>query len=22
MNNIFSRLRDFVGLNEPVEYEY
>jgi cell division inhibitor SepF len=20
--NIFSRLRDFVGLNEPVEYEY
>ena len=22
MTNIFSRLRDFVGLNEPVEYEY
>lgn len=22
MNNIFSKLRDFVGLNEPVEYEY
>ncbi len=22
MNNIFSRLRDFVGLNERVEYEY
>jgi cell division inhibitor SepF len=22
VNNIFSRLRDFVGLNEPVEYEY
>jgi len=22
MSNIFSRLRDFVGLNEPVEYEY
>lgn len=21
MNNIFSKLRDFVGLNEPVEYE-
>lgn len=22
MSNIFSKLRDFVGLNEPVEYEY
>ncbi|BAZ89055.1 hypothetical protein NIES932_05240 [Raphidiopsis curvata NIES-932] len=22
MNTIFSKLRDFVGLNEPVEYEY
>ncbi|MEM7555233.1 MAG: cell division protein SepF [Cyanobacteria bacterium P01_A01_bin.84] len=22
MTNIFSRLRDFVGLNEPVEYDY
>ncbi|AKG22253.1 cell division protein SepF [Calothrix sp. 336/3] len=22
MNNIFSRLKDFVGLNEQVEYEY
>lgn len=22
MNTIFTRLRDFVGLNEPVEYEY
>lgn len=22
MNNIFSKLRDFVGLNEPAEYEY
>ena len=22
MNNIFNKLRDFVGLNEPVEYEY
>ncbi len=22
MNNIFSKLRDFVGLNEPIEYEY
>ncbi|MEC4813862.1 MAG: cell division protein SepF [Scytonema sp. PMC 1069.18] len=22
MNNIFSKLRDFVGLNEPVDYEY
>jgi cell division inhibitor SepF len=22
MNNIFSKLRDFVGLNEQVEYEY
>ena len=22
MNNIFSKLRDFVGLNDPVEYEY
>ncbi|MEM1168719.1 MAG: cell division protein SepF [Cyanobacteria bacterium P01_H01_bin.35] len=22
MNNLFSKLRDFVGLNEPVEYEY
>ena len=22
MNNIFSKLRDFVGLNEPVQYEY
>jgi cell division inhibitor SepF len=22
MNNIFTKLRDFVGLNEPVEYEY
>lgn len=22
MNNIFSKLRDFVGLNEPVEYYY
>ena len=22
VNNIFSKLRDFVGLNEPVEYEY
>ncbi|MDJ0516513.1 MAG: cell division protein SepF [Trichodesmium sp. MO_231.B1] len=22
MNSIFSKLRDFVGLNEPVEYEY
>lgn len=22
MNNIFSRLRDFVGLNEPVDYYY
>jgi cell division inhibitor SepF len=21
-NNIFSKLRDFVGFNEPVEYEY
>ena len=20
--NLFTRLRDFVGLNEPVEYEY
>lgn len=22
MSNIFSKLRDFVGLNDPVEYEY
>lgn len=22
MNNIFSKLRDFVGLNDPVQYEY
>lgn len=22
MNSLFSKLRDFVGLNEPVEYEY
>lgn len=22
MSNIFSKLRDFVGLNEPVDYEY
>lgn len=22
MNNIFSKLKDFVGLNEPAEYEY
>lgn len=22
MNNIFTKLRDFVGLNEPVDYEY
>lgn len=22
MSNIFSRLKDFVGFNEPVEYEY
>ena len=22
MNNIFTKLRDFVGLNEQVEYEY
>jgi len=22
VNNLFSKLRDFVGLNEPVEYEY
>ncbi|HEY9634195.1 MAG TPA: cell division protein SepF [Coleofasciculaceae cyanobacterium] len=22
MNNIFNKLRDFVGLNEPVEYDY
>lgn len=22
MNNVFSKLRDFVGLNDPVEYEY
>ncbi len=22
MNNIFSKLRDFVGFNEPMEYEY
>lgn len=22
MNNIFSKLRDFVGLNDPVDYEY
>lgn len=22
MNNIFSKLRDFVGLNDPVEYDY
>jgi cell division inhibitor SepF len=22
MNNIFSKLRDLVGLNDPVEYEY
>lgn len=22
MNNLFSKLRDFVGLNDPVEYEY
>src|ERR671933_2101038 len=22
MNNIFTKLRDFVGLNEPVEYDY
>ena len=22
MANIFSKLRDFVGLNEQVEYEY
>lgn len=22
MNNIFTKLRDFVGLNEPPEYEY
>ncbi len=22
MNNIFSKLRDFVGLNEPAHYEY
>lgn len=22
MNNIFSKLREFVGLNDPVEYEY
>ncbi|BAZ06870.1 cell division protein SepF [Calothrix sp. NIES-3974] len=22
MNNIFTKLRDFVGLNEPIEYEY
>jgi cell division inhibitor SepF len=22
VNNVFSKLRDFVGLNDPVEYEY
>src|SRR3712207_1374949 len=22
MNTIFTKLRDFVGLNDPVEYEY
>ena len=22
MNSIFSKLRDFVGMNEPVDYEY
>lgn len=22
MNNIFTKLRDFVGLNDPVDYEY
>ncbi|NJO39429.1 MAG: cell division protein SepF [Cyanobacteria bacterium CRU_2_1] len=22
MNNIFSKLKDFVGLNDPVDYEY
>ena len=22
MNNVFSKLRDFVGLNDPVEYDY
>ncbi len=22
MNNIFSKLREFVGLNDPIEYEY
>lgn len=22
MNNIFSKLRDFVGLNDPVDYDY
>ena len=22
MNNIFSKLRDFVGLNDPIDYEY
>lgn len=22
MNNIFTKLRDFVGLNEPADYEY
>jgi cell division inhibitor SepF len=22
VNNLFTKLRDFVGLNEPVEYEY
>lgn len=22
MNNLFSKLRDFVGLNDPAEYEY
>lgn len=22
MNNVFSKLRDFVGLNDPVDYEY
>jgi cell division inhibitor SepF len=22
VNNVFSKLRDFVGLNDPIEYEY
>ena len=22
MNNIFTKLRDFVGLNDPVDYDY